>query len=193
MPEPISWHEIITRFYHIGISTCCTLTNWNLHISAGSFSAFIFESLNFVKRRNAIENFALLSIESRSPARDFYPLGRKVRRFPQDARADMKPNMRQCMSVLLVLSLAGCFDQQEAQLAKCKRETQPIGYPYDMTGFNADLMDNCMSMAGYRFDISHKDCELRPGIPLRVNAYCYVPAGPVQYWLYRAEMMLHSN
>lgn len=105
----------------------------------------------------------------------------------------MKRNIRRCLVLLLVLPLAGCFEQQEAQLAKCQRETQPIGYPNDMRGFNADLMDNCMSTAGYRFDISHNDCELKPGIPIRVNAYCYVPAGAIQYWLYRTEMMLRPN
>jgi hypothetical protein len=101
--------------------------------------------------------------------------------------------MRRWLVLLLVLPLAACFDQQEAQLAKCQRETQPIGYPFDMRGFNADLMDICMRVAGYRFDVSHKDCELKPGIPLRVNAYCYVPAAPIQYWLYRTEMMFQSN
>src|SRR5665647_3512180 len=101
--------------------------------------------------------------------------------------------MRRCLILLLVLPLAGCFDQQEAQLAECKRLTQPIGYPSNMRGFNADLMDNCMREAGYRFDVSHKDRELKPGIPLRVNAYCYVPAMPIQYWLYRTEMLFHSH
>jgi hypothetical protein len=62
-----------------------------------------------------------------------------------------------------------------------------------LEGINADLMDVCMRDAGYRFDVSHKDCELKPNVPFRVNAYCYVPATKSRYWLYRAEMMFHTN
>ena len=101
--------------------------------------------------------------------------------------------MRRYLILLVGLLLAGCFDQQAAQLTKCQRETQPIGYPFDMWGFNADLMDICMREAGYRLDVNHKGCELKPGIPVRVNAYCYVPSDPVQYWVYRTEMIFHSN
>jgi hypothetical protein len=100
---------------------------------------------------------------------------------------------RYLVFLLLALPLAACFDQQEAQLEKCRRETQPIGYPSDMGGFNADLMDVCMRDAGYHYDVSHKNCELKPSVPLRVNAYCYVPATKVKYWLYRAEMVFHPN
>jgi hypothetical protein len=95
---------------------------------------------------------------------------------------------------LLPLVLSACYvDRQERQLAKCQRETQPIGYPSDMRGFNADLMDACMQMAGYRFDVSHRECKQQLSIPLRVNAYCYVPADPVQAWLYYVERTLRGD
>lgn len=99
--------------------------------------------------------------------------------------------MRQFLILLSALLLASCFDQQADQLAKCEQQTHPIGYPSNMGGFNADLMDACMRVAGYRFDINHKNCEQKPGIPLQVNAYCYIPAMPIQYWIYRIEMMFH--
>ena len=95
--------------------------------------------------------------------------------------------------LLLPLLLAGCFDQQTDQLKKCEQQTHPLGYPSNMGGFNADLMDACMKDAGYRFDVSHSFCEQKPGISLKVNAYCYVPDTPIRYWIYRVEMMFRSR
>jgi len=51
--------------------------------------------------------------------------------------------------LFLISVLPACYvDQQEQQLAKCQRATQPIGFPSDMRGINADLMDACMLSAG---------------------------------------------
>ena len=105
----------------------------------------------------------------------------------------LQHNVRQYLVLPLLLLLAGCFDQQADQLRKCEQQTHPIGYPSDMGGINAELMDACMRDAGYRFDISHNYCEQKPGAPLHVNAYCYVPATPIRYWIYRVEMIFHSR
>ncbi len=102
-------------------------------------------------------------------------------------------NNRSYLVLLLPLLLTGCFDQQAEQLKICEQQTYPIGFPSNMGGLNSDLMDDCMKKAGYRFDISHSFCEQRPGIPLRVNAYCYVPDTAIRYWIYRMELMFHSR
>jgi hypothetical protein len=96
-------------------------------------------------------------------------------------------------ALLLLLLLTGCFDQQAVQLKKCEQQTHPLGYPSNMGGFNADLMDACMKDAGYRFDVRHSFCEQKPGIPLKVNAYCYVPDTPIRYWIYRVEIIFRSR
>jgi hypothetical protein len=97
--------------------------------------------------------------------------------------------MRLYFILLLGFLLAGCIDQQMVQVAKCQHEIQPVGYPFDMRGFNAELMDICMHVAGYQLDVNRRDCISKPGIPVQVNAYCYVPSDPIQYWLYRAELI----
>jgi len=96
--------------------------------------------------------------------------------------------------LFLISVLPACYvDQQEQQLAKCQRTTQPIGFPSDMRGINADLMDACMRSAGYRFDISHGECKQRTAVPLQVNARCYVPATPFRAWLYQVERTLRGD
>ena len=54
--------------------------------------------------------------------------------------------------LLLVVPLAGCLEEQETQLAKCKFQTMTAGLNIE-EGVGAQRVQLCMAAAGYEMDV----------------------------------------
>jgi hypothetical protein len=100
--------------------------------------------------------------------------------------------------VSLAFLLAGCLEQQGAQLAKCKLETLSAGIDPDTVdwvgvdprrrGEGAQRMTLCMRAGGYEMDAGPAMCQPEPERPMWLNAACYAPADPFSKWLWQLEL-----
>jgi hypothetical protein len=98
------------------------------------------------------------------------------------------PKLVRYLVLLLALPLAGCFDQQQAQMAKCKLDAQAAGIAPETLGAGTKYMSSCMVAAGYQINFGHPKCQPTADLPVWMNVYCFNPAKPFQKLLYRVEM-----
>lgn len=96
--------------------------------------------------------------------------------------------------LLLPLTLAGCLEDQQQQVAQCtlsaSRAHPGAKPPYDYNGVMENDVRLCMRAAGYEANnLGAKMCQ--PDIYL--NSYCYLPTGWVAGLIVSAQIWLASN
>ncbi len=101
--------------------------------------------------------------------------------------------MRRLLAIVMLLPLAGCFEDQKQQAASCDAEAQRT-YPTERreTGSKwAAYVDTCMTAHEYDWRIGEKRCEVVNG--MEANPYCYIPSGWLSRAIYRIEVGSASN
>jgi hypothetical protein len=83
-------------------------------------------------------------------------------------------------ALLLPLSLAGCYPDQNGDMYACEALASRFFQTYHAVDLNApssQYIIECMQTKGYDFSIAPADCESRHALP--TQAACYTP----QNWL----------
>jgi len=102
--------------------------------------------------------------------------------------------LRPLLPLLLLLPLAGCFGDQQKQLAACEADAAHA-FPHAAPGQPLKSIQACMEKAGYRF-IGWNDgvvCDMNALIRGKLSAtggdvLCFEPTGWLERKLYRLEV-----
>ncbi|MCX7318823.1 MAG: hypothetical protein NT113_04760 [Hyphomicrobiales bacterium] len=99
--------------------------------------------------------------------------------------------------------LSGCFAEQQSKRAACELQAKAakLSFTYGSAGprtfavgseAGAYIVD-CMLAAGYECSVTADErCGATAQLIMPQIAYCFVPNGRVEYWLYRAEKAFFS-
>jgi hypothetical protein len=96
--------------------------------------------------------------------------------------------MKRFAVLLLVWPLAGCFEDQQKQVATCELAAIKT-YPDEQLvvgGHVEHYIISCMAAHGYNWDIHHKRCDVTNA--MAKNPYCYVPSGKLAQLVYSLEI-----
>lgn len=88
-----------------------------------------------------------------------------------------------------MLPLAGCFRDQEQQVAACEIEALKTyrGETLESSTRVGSFMRLCMAAHGYVWNMQDKRCIV--DFPLERDPYCYVPDNPIGRWVYYLETL----
>jgi hypothetical protein len=96
--------------------------------------------------------------------------------------------VKRIASILLALPVAGCFSDQQRQVAACELEAMRL-YRGEQLATSAGRMGvyitKCMQAHGYEQDTLQPAC--RTSFEMEADPYCYVPIGWGPRLLYRLE------
>jgi hypothetical protein len=98
------------------------------------------------------------------------------------------------LSLLLPLSLAGCYPDQSDDVFACEAQASRFFSTYHAVDLNApssEYIIECMQTKGYDFTIAPADCDSH--YPLPTQAACYTPQNWLAALYDRVRRPLKSN